>query len=73
MPNGGAALFKTVETFRGTLFFSTSVELKIKGVGGGGGGAGHEMIDSSTSLPSMFTPKHFVVVSAICFDKLDFA
>ena len=33
--NGGAALFKTVEAFRGTFFFSTSVELKIKGAGGG--------------------------------------
>ena len=31
----GAALFKTVEAFRGTFFFSTSVELKTKGAGGG--------------------------------------
>ena len=43
MANGSAALFKTVEAFRGTLFFSNSVELKIQGAGGGG--AGHEMID----------------------------
>ena len=33
--NDGAALFKTVEAFRGTFFFSTSVELKTKSVGGG--------------------------------------
>ena len=38
-----AALFKTVEAFRGTFFFSTSVELKTKSAGGGG--AGHEMIN----------------------------
>ena len=55
--NGGAALLKTAEAFRGTFFFSTSVELKTKGTGGGGGG--HEMIDSNTSLPSVLTPKHF--------------
>ena len=30
-----AALFKTVEAFRGTFFFSTSVELKTKGRRGG--------------------------------------
>ena len=28
--NDGAALFKTVEAFRGTFFFSTSVKLKTK-------------------------------------------
>ena len=33
--NDGAALFKTVEAYRGTSFSSTSVELKTKGVGGG--------------------------------------
>ena len=33
--NDGVALFKTVEAFRGTFFFSTSVELKTKGAGGG--------------------------------------
>ena len=71
MADGSAALFKTVEAFRGTLFFSTSVELKTKGTGGGG--AGHEMIDSSTSLSSMFTRQHFVAVSAICFNTSDFA
>ena len=47
--NGGAALFKTVEAFRGIFFFSTRVELKTKGAGGGG--AGREMMDSNTSLP----------------------
>ena len=67
--NGGAALFKTVEAFRSTFFFSTRVELKTKGAGG----AGPEMIDSNTSLPSILTPKHFSAVSAICFDKSDFA
>ena len=36
--NDGAALFKTVEAFRGAFFFSTSVELKTKGDGGGGAG-----------------------------------
>ena len=68
---GGEALFKTVEALRGTFFLSTSVELKTKGAGGGG--AGHEMIDSNTSLPSILTPKHFFTVSVICFDKSDFA
>ena len=32
--NGGAALFKIIEAFRGTFFFSISVELKTKGAGG---------------------------------------
>ena len=69
--NDGAALFKTVEAFRGTFFFSTSVELKTKGAEGWG--AGREIIDSNTSLPSIFTPRHFLAVSAICFDKSDLA
>ena len=69
--NGGIALFKTVEAFRGAFFFSTRVKLKTKGAGGGG--AGHEMMDSNTSLPSILTPKHFLAVSAICFDRSDFA
>ena len=56
--NGGVALFKTVE-------------LKTKGAGGGG--AGREMMDSNTSLPEILTPKHFLAVSAICFDRSDFA
>ena len=55
--NDGVALLKIVEALRGTFFFSTSVELKTKGAGGEG--AGREMIDSSTCLPSIFTPKHF--------------
>ena len=45
--NDGAALFKTIEAFRGAFFFSTSVELKTKGAGGGE--AGREMMDSNTS------------------------
>ena len=69
--NDDAALFKTIEAFSGNFFFSASVELKTKGAGGGG--AGREMIDSNTSLPSILTPKHFLAVSAICFDKSDFA
>ena len=69
--NDGTALFKTVEAFRGAFFFSTSVELKTKGAGRGG--AGREMMDSNTSLPSILTPKHFLAVSAICFDRSDFA
>ena len=69
--NGGIALFKTVEAFRGALFFSTAVELKTKGVEGGG--AGCEMMDSNTSLPSILTPEHFSGVSAIDFDRSDFA
>ena len=69
--NGGVASFKTVEAFRGTFIFSAIVELKTKGAGGGGTGC--EMLDSSTSLPSILTPKHFLAVCAICFDKLDFA
>ena len=68
--NGGAALFKIVEAFsRGAFFFSTSVELKTKGAGG----AGCEMMDSNTSLPAILTPNHFLTVSAICFDRSDFA
>ena len=56
--NGGVALFKIVEALSGgAFFFSTSVELKTKGAGGGG--AGREMMDSNTSLPAIFTPKHF--------------
>ena len=69
--NGRVALFTTVEAFRGMFFFSTSVELKTKGAGGGG--AGREIIDSNTPLSSIFNPRHFLAVSAICFDKSDFA
>ena len=47
------------------------MELKTKGAGGGG--AGREMMDSNTSLPAILTPKHFLAVSAICFDRSDFA
>ena len=39
------AVFETVDVFRGIFFFSKSA---------GGGGAGHEMIDSNTSLPSIY-------------------
>ena len=54
----GAALFKTVEALsRGAFFFSTSAELKTKGAGGGG--AGRKIMDSNTSLPWIFTPRHF--------------
>ena len=69
--NDGIALFKTMEAFRGAFFFSTSEELKTKGAEGGGDG--REMMDSNTSLPSILTPKHFSAVSAICFDRSDFA
>ena len=31
------------------------------------------MIDSNTSLPEILTPRHFLAVSAICFDRSDFA
>ena len=56
----GVTLFKTVETLRRAFFFLTSVELKTKGAWGGG--AGRKMIDSnSTSLPSILTPKHFLL------------
>ena len=55
--NGGMAFFKTVEAFNGTFFFSTSVDLEIKGAGGGGAGRG--TIDSNTSLPSILTPMDF--------------
>ena len=64
-------LFKTIEALRGAFFFSASTELKTKGAGGGG--AGREMIDSNKSLPSILTPKHFVAVSAIYFDRSDLA
>ena len=71
--NGGVALFKIVEAFsREAFFFSTSVELKTKGAGGREG-AGSELMDSNTSLPAILTPKHFLAVSAICFDRSDFA
>ena len=69
--NGGLTLFENVKALRGTFFLSTSVELKSKGAGGGG--AGREMIDSNTFLPSILILKHFFAVSAICFDKSDFA
>ena len=69
--NGGVDLLKTVEALRGTFFFSTGVELKTKGAGGGG--AASEIIDSNTPLSSILTPKHCFAVSAICFDKSDFA
>ena len=68
--NDGKTLFETVEAFRVAFFFSTSVELKTKGAGGGR--AGHEIMESNTSLPSILTPKHFLAVSAICFDRSDF-
>ena len=68
--NGGVALFKIVEALiRGVFFFSTSVQLKTKGTGGGG--AGHEIMDSNTSLPLIFTPRHFLAVSAICLGRSD--
>ena len=70
--DGGAALFKIVEAFsRGAFFFPTSVELYTKGAGGGG--AGSEMMDSNTSLPAILPLKHFLAVSANCFDRSDFA
>ena len=31
------------------------------------------MMGSNTSLPAILTPKHFLAVSAICFDRSDFA
>ena len=66
----GVALFKTVEALsRGAFFFSTSVELKTKGAGGWG--ACREITDSNTSLPWIFTPGHFLAVSAICFERSD--
>ena len=68
----GVALFKTVEALsRGAFFFSTKVALKTKGAGGGG--AGHEIMDSNTSLPGIFTPRHFLAVSAISFERSDLA
>ena len=67
--NDGTALFKTVETFRGAFFFSTSMELKTKGTGG----AGREIIDSNMSLPSILTPRHYLAVSAICFERSDWS
>ena len=67
--NGGTALFKTVEALSGAFFFSTSVELKTKGAGRRG--AAREIIDSNTSLPSILTPRQFLVVSGICFERSD--
>ena len=68
--NGGVALFKIVEALTGgAFFFSTSVELRTKGAGGGG--AGHEIMDSNTSLPLIFIPRHFLTVSAICLERSD--
>ena len=66
----GVALLKTVEALsRCAFFFSTSMEMNTKGAGG----AGREMMDSNRSLPEILTPKHFLAVSAICFDRSDFA
>ena len=68
----GVTLFKTVEALSsGAFFFSTSMELKTKGAGGGG--AGREIMDSNTSLPWILTPRHFLAVSAICFERSDLA
>ena len=68
--NGIVALFKIVEPLiRGAFFFSTSVELETKGAGGGG--AGRKIMDSNTSLPLIFTPRHFLAVSAICLERSD--
>ena len=70
--NCGVALFKTVEALSSSaFFFSTSVELKTKGAGGEG--AGHEIMDSNTSLPWILTPRHFLAVSAICLERSDLA
>ena len=67
-----AALFKTVEALsRGAFFFSTSAELKTKGAGGGG--AGREIMDPNTSLPWIFTTRHYLAVSAICLERSDLA
>ena len=67
--DGVGVTFKTTEALRGAFFFSASMELNTKGARGGG--AGHEMIDSNTSLPSILTSKHFFAVSAICLDRSD--
>ena len=32
-----------------------------------------EIMDSNTSLPWILTPRHFLAVSAICFERSDFA
>ena len=70
--NCGVTLFKTVEALSsGAFFFSTSVELKTKGAGGGG--AGHEIMDSNTSFLWILTPRRFLAVSAICFERSDLA
>ena len=67
-----AALFKGVEALSRVAFFlSTSAELKTKGPGGGG--AGRESMDSNTPLPWIFTPRHFLAVSAICLERSDLA
>ena len=56
--NGGVALLKIIEALiKGAFFFSTSMELKTKGAGGVG--AGLKIMDSNTSLPLIFTPRHF--------------
>ena len=47
--------------------------MELKSKGAGGGGAGREIIDSNTSLPAILTPRHLLAVSAICFDRSDFA
>ena len=68
----GVTLFKAVAALsRGAFIFSASVELKTKGAGGGG--AGREIMDSNTSLPWILTPKNFLAVSAIYFERSGFA
>ena len=70
--NCGVTLFKTIEALSsGAFFFSTSMELNTKGAGGVG--AGREIMDSNTSLPWILTPRHFLAVSAICFERSDLA
>ena len=70
--NCGVTLFKTIEALSsGAFFFLTSMELKTKRAGGGGSGC--EIMDSNTSLPWILTTRHFLGVSAICFERSDLA
>ena len=46
----GVTLLKIVEALGGAFFFTK---------GTGGGGVGREIMDSNTSSPSMWAPKHF--------------
>ena len=59
------------DNLRGTFFSLLAWTLTQRALGRG---AGREIMESNmSSLPSMLTPKNFLAVAAICFDRSDLA